>query len=175
MKKSIFSLLIVLMLVTLLATPVSAGPGIGLSGVTFTLGSLIAEGTITKIGNTDVKVLLQADGIPDITCTNYGSNDVPGQSSPKVSASGQQLIPGDSTAKKNGWSPFGVETVDPTTIDWKAGGCPNANWTARIDFIRWTHAKLSFYDNATNGLLLTKDYACTTTRYPAAVSCSPLP
>jgi hypothetical protein len=175
MKNKIFTLLIFVLLVTLMASPVSAGPGIGLSGVTFKLGSLIADGTLSRLGNTDVRVVLDASGIPAITCTNNGSNDVPGQSFPKVSASGQQSLLGGSPIRKNGKSPFNVETVDPTFLPWDAAGCPNANWSARIDFIFWTDATISVYDTATNTLQLQKNYSCITTRDPASVSCTPVP
>jgi hypothetical protein len=169
------SLLLTILLVFLLASPVSAGPGIGLSSVKFSLGSLIADGVLSKLGSTDVNVVLDASGIPAVTCTNYGRNDVPGQSSPKISASGQQSLDGDSSIRKNGKSPFSVETVDPVSLPWDAAGCPNANWSARVDFIYWTNATISIYDSATNTLQLQQNYTCTTTRDPASVSCTPVP
>jgi hypothetical protein len=175
MKTKISSLLIVTLLVILMASPVSAGPGIGLSGAKFSLGSLIAEGTLTKLGNTDVTVVLNASGIPAITCTNPGRNDVPGHSSPKVSATGEQSLLGNSPVRKNGKSPFGVETVDPTSVPWNTAGCPNSNWSAHIDFIFWTNATLRVYDIATNTLQVEQNYKCTTTRSPASVSCTPVP
>jgi hypothetical protein len=175
MKIKVSSLLLTILLVFLLASPVSAGPGIGLSSVKFSLGSLIADGVLSKLGSTDVNVVLDASGIPAITCTNYGRNDVPGQSSPKISASGQQALDGDSSIRKNGKSPFSVETVDPVSLPWDAAGCPNANWSARIDFIYWTNATISIYDSATNTLQLQQNYTCTTTRNPASVSCTPVP
>jgi hypothetical protein len=175
MKFKVSSLLLAILLVFLMASPVSAGPGIGLSGVTFSLGSLIADGVLSKLGNTDVNVVLDASGIPAITCTNYGKNDVPGQSDPRISARGQQSLLGDSPIRKNGKSPFSVETVDPVLLPWNVAGCPNANWSARVDFIYWTNATISVYDSATNTLQLKQDYTCTTTRYPANVSCTAVP
>jgi hypothetical protein len=175
MKTKISSLLIVSLLVILMASPVSAGPGIGLSGARFSLGSLIAQGTLTKLGNTDVNVMLDGSGIPAITCTNHGRNDVPGQSSPKVSAAGRQSLLGNSPVRKNGKSPFDVETVDPTSVPWDAAGCPNSNWTARIDFIFWTNATIRVYDIATNTLQVEQNYKCSTTRTPPSVSCTPVP
>jgi hypothetical protein len=175
MKIKVSSLLLTILLVILTASPVSAGPGIGLSGVRFSLGSLIADGMLSRLGNTDVTVVLDASGIPAVTCTNYGKKDVPGQSSPKISASGQQALDGDSSIRKNGKSPFSVETVDPVSLPWNAAGCPNANWSARIDFIYWTNATISIYDSATNTLQLQQNYTCTTTRNPASVSCTPVP
>ena len=171
MKKSLLSLLSVLLLTALLVSPVSAGGGVGFTRVTFSLGSLIATGDVKGIGNTDVNMVLDASGTPLITCINNGENSVPGQSSPKISASGSQFLDGNSPARKNGKSPFGVETQDPEFIPWDQAGCPNANWKGHIDFIFWTDATLSVHDFVTGALLFKQDYACTTTL--TSVSCTP--
>ena len=171
MKNKINSILIVLLLLTLLASPVSAGPGIGLSSVMFSLGSLKAEGVLSRLGSTDVDVVLDAIGIPVITCTNNGSNDVPGQSAPKVTASGKKSLLGDSTIRKNGKSPFDVET-EPVYISWDAAGCPNANWSARVDFVLWTEAIIRVKDAAQGTVLLEQKYNCKTEQFPPSVSCT---
>jgi|SRR5215208_1265156 len=170
MKKKILSLLSALLVITLLTTPASAGGAVKLSGVQFSLGSLIAKGTLSGLGNTDVSVVIDAIGIPMTTCTNYGGNPVPGQSAPKVSASGNQLLDGNSSVRKNGKSPFGVETVDPESIPWDQAGCPNASWSAHIDFIFWTDATISIFNASDQALLLKQDYKCTTTL--TSVSCT---
>lgn len=177
MKRKILSLLSVLLVATLLTSPVSAGGGVGFSRVQFSLGSLIATGYVSGIGNTDVTVLLEAIGLPVVTCTNQSGNQSPGQNPPKVSASGQQFLPGNSDQQtKNGKTQFsGVETQDPETLPWDVAGCPNSNWTAHIDFILWTNATISVRDTATNGLLLEQNYTCTTTRDPDSVSCTAVP
>jgi hypothetical protein len=104
-------------------------------------------------------------------CTNNGSNGVPGQSSPKISATGTQELSGDNGLLKNGKSSFDVETAPPPTLTWDVAGCPNLNWTGHVDFVYWQNATLSVYDKATNALLFTQDYLCDTTRDPATVSC----
>jgi hypothetical protein len=159
MKKRVFSLLSILLMITLFASPVSAGRGIGLSGVTFSLGSLIANGTLVRLGPTDVTVALDAEGIPAIICTNNGQNDVPGRSAPKVFASGTQFVDGDSVTK-NGKAPFSTETTDPETLPWDVAGCPNSNWTARIDNILWTGATITVKDSSNNVLLGPVQYVC---------------
>jgi hypothetical protein len=157
MKKKLFSILAVFVVASILVSPVSARPGIGLSA-TFSLGSLIASGTLSRLGPTDVTVVLDASGIPVITCTNKGNNPVPGQSSPKISASGSQFIDGDDVSK-NGKAPFRTETDDPETLPWNVAGCPNANWTARIDLILWTDAIITVIDMSGRELVK-QEYTC---------------
>jgi len=172
MRKSLLSLLSVFLVATLLVSPVSAGRGIGFSA-TFSLGSLIAEGFATGVGKTDVTFVLDASGIPAITCINNGSNSVPGQSSPKITATGRQNVLGSDPRIKNGKTPFRTETDDPETLAWDLAGCPNPTWIGHVDFIFWTDATISVYSTATNQLLTKQDYTCTTTRFPATVSCTP--
>ena len=137
----------------------------------FSLGSLIAKGTVSGIGNTDISMVLDASGIPAITCINQGGNQVPGQSYPKVSAQGTVLLPGNSPLRKNGKTTYGVETQTPTQLTWEQAGCPNSNWTAKITFVYWTNATISVYNTATWALLARKNYVCTTTL--TSVSCVP--
>jgi len=177
MKKKILSVLTVLLLTTMLVSPASARGNIKLAGgannVEWNLGSLIAKATLIGLGSQDVTVVLDASGIPAITCTNNGGNDVPGQSSPKIFASGEQDLLGNSPIRKNGKSPFNVETDDPETIPWDVAGCPNSNWTGRIDFIFWTNAMITVKNLATGEVLLQQKYTCVTTRNPDTVSCTP--
>ena len=175
MNKKFLSIIVVLLVVTLMTTSVSAGGAVRLTGVQFRLGSLIADGFVKGFGRTDITVVLDASGIPAITCTNPGGHDVPGHSYPKVFASGQQNLLGTDPITKNRRSPFSTETVDPETLPWDVAGCPNSNWTARIDFIFWTNATISVYVTATNALLTKQNYDCITTRDPAGVSCTLVP
>lgn len=175
MNKRLFSILTVLLVATMVILPVSAGAAVKLSGVQFSLGSLVAKGYASGLGSTDVTVVLDASGIPAITCTNYGGNDVPGQSYPKVSANGQQTLLGNDPLRKNGKAAFFTETDDPQTLAWDVAGCPNSNWTGHIDFVFWTNATISVYSTSTGVLLTSKSYTCTTTRYPASVSCTAVP
>jgi hypothetical protein len=171
MRRKISSVLIALLAAILITSTVFAG-AIRLSGVTFKLGSLIAEGTLTGLGKQDVVVQLDASGFPVVTCTNQGGNQAPGQNPPKVSASGQQLLFGFDLTRKNGKSPFGVETNDPPVLSAIEYGCPNNNWTAQIDFIYWTNATIKVLDLETQELLASQDYTCTTTL--TSVTCTPV-
>lgn len=173
MNKRIFGLASGILIAILVFSNALAGGGVRLSGTTFSLGSLISHGYVSGIGNTDVTLVLNASGIPAITCTNGGGNQVPGQSSPKVSASGSVLLPGNSPLRKNGKAPYGVETQPPAPLTWDQAGCPNSNWAAQITFIYWTNATISVYDSSTLALLLKQNYVCTTTL--TSVSCTPTP
>jgi hypothetical protein len=171
MKRKILSILSVFIMASLFVSPVSARPGIGLS-VNFSLGSLVASGTLSRLGPTDVIVLLDAEGIAQTTCTNNGQNDVPGQSSPKVSASGSQFID-DADITKNGKAPFTTETDDPQTVPWDVADCPNPGWTGRITKILWTGAVITVKDTLGTELLK-KEFTC----YPdlqteTSVTCTP--
>jgi hypothetical protein len=172
MKSKLYTVLVVLLIAVVAVTPVFARGAVKLTNIQFSLGSLIAEGFARGLGNTDVTIVLDGSGVPAVTCTNPGSNDVPGQSYPKISATGQQSLLGDDPIRKNGKSPFFTETDDPETLPWAEAGCPNSNWTASIDFIFWTDATVSVYDTATGALLGTQTYTCETTRYPASVTCT---
>jgi len=159
----------------LIVSPVSAAPNVRLSSVTFNIGSLIANGYISGLGNTDVNVTLSAGGNASVICTNPGKNDVPGQSYPKVSASGQVFMPGNSdTRTKNGKTPFSnVETQDPQTVPWDLAGCPNSGWTARVVSISWTNATVYVSDLSEN-TLTSQDYVCDPTLQTATKAyCNP--
>jgi hypothetical protein len=177
MKNKIYSLLIVMLLVTLMASPVSAGRGIGFSSVQFSLGSLIADGFVSGLGKTDVTIVLDASGErADVSCVNNGGSVVPGHSSPKIDAVGIDSLGGNDANRKNGKAPFNTETID--FIPWYLAGCPNSNWVGQIDFVYWTEATLTVHEGFTNPsgpVLATQSYTCVTTRDPDSVSCTPVP
>lgn len=175
MNRKLFSIVSMLLAVLLTTSTVAAGGNVKLSGVQFSLSSLVASGFASGLGNTDVSVELEAAGIPDVSCTNNGGNRAPGQNPPKVSASGTQYLIHE-TYTKNGRSPFNVETEEPLPgLTAEQLGCPNNNWTASIDFVYWTEATLSVYNTASGALLSQQDYTCVTTRYPASVQCTAVP
>ena len=177
MKKKFLSMIYAFLASVLFTTSALAGAAIKLSAPpTFSLGSLNAQGTFIGLGRSGTYLVgLNASGPADVTCINSGSNDVPGQSSPRVSAFGQQELSGDNGLLKNGKSDFEVETAQPLPVAWDEAGCPNPNWTGRVDFVYWENATLTVTDKATNTVLFTQDFVCTTTRFPPTVSCTPVP
>jgi len=145
------------------------------TSISFSLGSLIADGRIVGLGTQDVAVILDATGVPVVSCRNQGGNLVPGQNPPKVSARGTQFLV-HQTYTKNGSTGFMVETNDPLPSSAKQMGCPSNSWTATIDFVFWTKATIQVRANTVAGeVLLRQDFDCVTTRSPASVSCTPTP
>ena len=177
MKIKVSSLLLTTLLVILMVSPVSAGPGIGLKGVQFSLGSLIADGFVTGLGKTDVTIVLSASGErAEVSCINNGGSIVPGQSSPKLDAVGIDSLAGNDANRKNGKAPFTTETSD--FLPWNLAGCPNSNWVGQIDFVYWTEATLTVhqgFNNPNGEILEEQNYTCVTTRDPDRVSCTPVP
>jgi hypothetical protein len=170
MNKKILAIASALLIATLVIS--TAGASSIKFSASFSLGSLKADGFVSGLGNTDVTLVLDASGIPAITCINNGSNPVPGQSFPKVSAEGTDVLPGNSPLRKNGKAPYTAEASAPATIPWDQAGCPNANWTAMITFVFWTDAKITVFDTATGLPLASQRYTCTTTL--TSVSCTPI-
>lgn len=162
MQRKIISVLSALLAAIFITSTVFAG-AVRLRSVSFSLGSLIAEGELTGLGKDNVRVILEASGFPVVTCTNQGGNQAPGQNPPKVSATGEQLLFGFDLTRRNGKSPFGVETIDPVVLDAVEYGCPNSNWTATIDFIHWTNATIKVLALDAQEVLLVKNFVCTTT------------
>lgn len=164
-------------LIAILAFSNAFAGNIKLSSVTFSIGSLDANGGLTGLGNTNVILVLDASGPAGVICTNNGLNQVPGQSSPKVFAEGTTKP--NTSLTKNGSTPFGVKADVPygTPLDWQAGGCPNANWTAQITYVYWTNATIIVKDAVSGFVYLQKSYTCITTpsapAKPTTVTCTP--
>jgi len=163
MKKKLYSIFSALLIAILMVSPVSAG---GMK-ISFRLGSLVADTTAFGLGNTDWIFELDASGTASVICTNYGSNDVPGQSFPHIDGRGSTAVPKEQITK-NGKASFSItakpdEEINPI-IAWDAGGCSNPNWTARIDFVYWEHATISRIDPVTGAILDSLEYQCVTTR-----------
>ena len=113
----------------------------------FKLGSLDSAGTITGLGGTTWNLQLNGDGNAITSCTNLGGNTAPGQNFPHVTGTATTTLAADSNTRHNGKSPYSVVTGDNYNISSSDAGCPNSNWTAKVVFVKWTHATILVDDN----------------------------
>ncbi len=131
--------------VTLLAPTAALAANVHfVSGPTFTDNgiTLTTTGKLAGIGNDDLKVTVSVKGVAtEITCTNPGGNQAPGQNKPGVTASGTQTITRDEI--KNGSVRINVTTLEPAQLTPKQAGCPNNRWTAEIDDVDFTRATIT--------------------------------
>ena len=106
---------------------------------------LHAEGKMVGLGSTDSTVVIEATGVPVVTCTNQGGIQAPGQNPPSVTTSGEQQI-GITQITKNGSAQIDITTELPSVhLPESQMGCPNDNWTASIVGIQFTHATVSVF------------------------------
>ena len=170
-RRNLMSFLALLVVIGLTATTAFAvSPHFG-PDTSFSLGSLIGDGTVAGLGNEDAAVTLDAVGMPVVTCTNKGGGEVSGQNPPPVSAHGSQFLAHE-TYTTTGTSPFHVETAPPEPLSATDLGCPSNTWTATIDFVFWKDAGLAV---TAGGLTSQQKFTCTTLRNPDSIGCTPLP
>ena len=113
-------------------------------GPTFTDNgtTLTVTGKLAGLGNADLKITVSTVGTATkITCTNPGGNQAPGQNKPRVNTIGTQVINRDEI--KNGTVSISVTTAQPAQLTAKQAGCPNNNWSARIDDVTFSSATIT--------------------------------
>ena len=104
--------------------------------------TLTTTGKLAGLGNEDLKITLSITGVATkITCTNPAGHQAPGQNTPGVTATGTQTISSDEI--KNGSVNIRVTTLEPAQLTPKQAGCPNNRWTAEIDDVEFTSAKIT--------------------------------
>jgi hypothetical protein len=109
------------------AVPATADNGLTLTG----------SGSLTGLGNGDVLVSITAQADVTATCTNpAGQTQPPGQNPAAITVSGSVSIPASEV--KNGNVAFSVTTIAPDPIIAGAPGCPNPQWTERIEDLTFT-------------------------------------
>lgn len=151
MRRKIMSILSILMVLSLSATTLYAA-NVRITSVSFSLGSLIADGTMDGFDpNQSAKVNLQANGIAKVFCVD-GQGHKTGPYQVTAFGSGVQSIQADAY----GLTGFHVET-GPTQL--KNFSCAPGS-TPEIRHELWSAAIISVKDPATQTLLLTQSYTC---------------
>jgi hypothetical protein len=147
MRRLLLTGVSLLLLLSLTATAVFAQNPHFVGRITFTnLGTqLQATGSVAGLGNTNIDVILDAQGIATIECTNPGGNVAPGQTK-AVAATGSQT----SIEVKNGRANFNVTTDPPPAPD-PAEVCPNPQWSAAIVSVTFTSATITVIQPSGSG------------------------
>lgn len=165
MKKKLYSVFTALLMAALMVSEAVAG---GFS-IRTSLGSFLADVTAWGLPNstkTGYTFTVNASGVASVICTNPGNNPVPGQSSPHVDGTDSQDIP-PGQITKGGKVTTSLEAIPDLEahpdLTAEAGGCPNSNWSAKVDFIYWQAAVFTVKNNTT-GEETTYKYNCVTTR-----------
>jgi hypothetical protein len=96
--------------------------------------------SLAGLGNQDVIITIEATGLADTTCINPSGIEAPGQNRIPFSTSITTVV--RSTQIKNGTVTVCATTPGPD-ITAKEAGCPNNNWTARIDDVEFESAMIT--------------------------------
>ena len=169
MKKKLFIVWTALLIAMLTFSPVYAG---GVS-VTWGGGSIIGEGYAFGFSRDEVKITLQAEGIPHISCIDPGNNGnvVPGQN-PIPVLSSQEAGYGLEVDKNGKFAITLTADVDAGLFTPKEWGCPNNNWLVVVDWVDWYWTSVTVTEISSSAILWYKEYTCVTTPPPGYdVSC----
>src|SRR5678816_534091 len=83
---------------------------------------LVTQGKLAGLGEGDVTIQVNANGVASVECTNPGGNVAPGQDT-SVATVGSVTLP----SAKNGNLVFSVATQAPSI---PSSACPNDKWSA---------------------------------------------
>jgi hypothetical protein len=114
-----------------------AGPTVTFSGATAT-----ATANVSGLGNVPAFAQLSVNGSALYLCSNKGGNEAPGQN--PLPATGTSPVQDLGNTDHNGRASVDVSATltAPSTVDGKAAGCPNGNWTATLNSLTVTSATL---------------------------------
>ena len=94
-------------------------------------GQATCTGSIAGLGNQDVVITENVQGVATFNCVSPGGNAAPGQNKVPFQGSTTQVIP--SNQIKNGNLTFSVTSPNnPPTATAQQAGCPNPNWTTTL-------------------------------------------
>lgn len=100
---------------------------------------LIASGKLAGLGEGDITIILNANGLATTECNNNGGNVAPGQNT-VVSTSGSITLP----VPKNGMVTFTVATATPSIA---SSACPNPLWTAEATDVTFAGITITVLQN----------------------------
>lgn len=103
---------------------------------------LVCTGSLAGLGNQDVDIVLEADGVATFACRNKGGNEAPGQNKVHLSVGSTTHFEGNEI--KNGNLTFtAIAPETPPTATAQEAGCPNGNWTTRLLTLEFSNVVLT--------------------------------
>ena len=139
---------LVVMLATASVASAQAGHFVGTPTCTDEGTFVECTGKVAGLGGTTFRIDVSATGVADVTCTNPGGEDAPGQAFSFTGAGST----GDELTPRNGQFRFRVSTDAPTA---PPGSCPNPMWTATVTDVHFTTATLTLFENGTTSDTIT--------------------
>ncbi len=162
MHRLFISFFLTLALLGLSVVPASA-QSIRISGVSFSLGSVIATGRLRIVHShpEDVQVELHAEGQAEITCSDDDHSYTYGHA--RVEAAGSTTVTADQFNRR-GAAHFRVQTEYPRLIE----DVHCSHGTPQIGFVAWDHATITAR-GAETSLEAQNRYVCETV--PDCITC----
>jgi hypothetical protein len=144
MRRVVLTTLLVLLVLALGAGPAVAQSGhfVGTPTCTDTGTQVECSGKVAGLGGTTFEIIIEADGIASVECTNPGENVAPGQDTAVTVEGTTEPQP----TPRNGQYRFTVSTDDPEPLPPKPT-CPNNQWTPDIVDVTFTTATLTLFED----------------------------
>jgi hypothetical protein len=103
---------------------------------------VMCTGKVAGLGGTTFQILVQAEGVASVECTNPGENVAPGQSKAITTLGDSGPLP----TPRNGNFTFTLATAAPVA---PADSCPNDQWTPTVVDVAFTTATLQLFEDGT--------------------------
>jgi hypothetical protein len=103
--------------------------------------TLQCKGKVSGLGGTTFEIVVEADGLAVVECTNPGGNVAPGQNT-ALDVSGSS---GPLATPRNGNFNFTVTTDEPTVPNTPT--CPNAGWTANVTDVIFSNITITLLED----------------------------
>lgn len=99
-------------------------------------------GKVAGLGGTTFEIIVEAEGLASVECTNPGGNVAPGQDTIVTVEGGTDPRP----TPRNGQFRFTITTDDPEPLP-PTPTCPNGQWTAEIVDVTFSEATLTLKED----------------------------
>jgi len=188
MRRTLLTVLSVLLVLVLSTSAVFAGTGFFNGGVGFKTGSLVASGKYVGYGNQNLFAQLTGYGTVKTECENRSGKEVPGRYRFPVTAKGffAGFANGNTIITLRTNDPSEDDELEPTP---QQAGCPSGYWydTGLVEgSTKWTGARITIWKllgysgghPILGNVLFDQSYTCVTTfsGYVATgVNCTPVP